>query len=66
MFDHYGGIFDCFYPGKGVVRTLVMAGNYTCDDVYKTTKKIKKDFVENFMGNAEKNKMLIWTGRMLE
>lgn len=54
LLDSYGGIFECFYPGKGCERTLVMAGTFTSDDIYRTIEKIKKDFVEQFVLSGKK------------
>ena len=32
--DCYFGVFDCYNPG-GTVRSLVMAGTFTVEDLYR-------------------------------
>ena len=47
--DNYGGVFDCFYPGR------VMVGDFTADDIYKVDKVICNDFVEQFIRQGRVN-----------
>ena len=55
MLNNYGGVFDCFYPGRGIVRTLIMAGDFGADDMYKVSRNICEDFVEQFTRKGDYN-----------
>jgi len=55
MLNNYCGIFDCFYANKGTVKTIVMAGDFTGDELFKFTEVIKKDFVDSFISNGIKH-----------
>ena len=41
--DNYFGVFDCFSPGRGCIRTLVMAGSFTGNDLLKVNVLLKDE-----------------------
>lgn len=33
--NNYFGIFDCYSPNRGCIRTLIMSGVFSVDDLYR-------------------------------
>ena len=41
----YMGVFDSYTPGCGLVRTLVMSGVFTSDDLYMVCVRLSEEGV---------------------
>ena len=42
--DNYFGVFDCFSPSRGCVRTLIMRGVFSVDDLFRVNIMLVKEF----------------------
>jgi len=44
--SNYGGVFSYYSPGRGCVRTLVMSGVYTIDELAKVHDMLLDEIVK--------------------
>ncbi len=45
--NNYFGCFDCFSPGRGCVRHLIMSGTFGVDDLFRVNIMLVQEFENN-------------------
>ena len=59
--NNYFGVFDCYSPGRGIVRHLIMAGTFSGDDLFRVNILVSQEICNGELGVDTKDNTHIFS-----